>query len=69
MTLVREVAAAEGRDLTGWRCIVNAHAPEDIVPLLGQLQELGATDVVVDLDYDAPDGPQQAFQALSAGAA
>jgi probable F420-dependent oxidoreductase len=69
MTLVRNVAGAEGRDLTGWRCIINAHAPEDIVPLLRQLQELGATDVVVDLDYDAADGPQQAFHALSAGAA
>jgi len=69
MTLVRKVAGAEGRDLTGWRCIINAHAPEDIVPLLRQLQELGATDVVVDLDYDAADGPQQAFQTLSTGAA
>jgi probable F420-dependent oxidoreductase len=69
MAMVRQFAAAEDRDLTGWRCIINAHDPNDIAPLLPELQELGATDVVVDLDYSASDGPEQAWQTLQAAAA
>lgn len=69
MAMARQFAAAEDRDLTGWRCIVNAHDPQDVVRLLPRLEELGATDVVVDLDYDVPDGPQQAFEALRAASA
>jgi len=64
----RGFAAAEGRDLTGWRCILNAHDPLDVAPLLPQLRDLGVTDVVVDLDYDTPDGPERAFEALSKAA-
>jgi probable F420-dependent oxidoreductase len=66
---VREFAGAEGRDLTGWRCVLNAHDPQDVAPLVPQLQELGVTDVVVDLDYDTPDGPERAFEVLSKAAA
>jgi probable F420-dependent oxidoreductase len=69
MTLARKFAAAEDRDLTGWRCILNAHDPQDLVPILPRLQELGVTDVVVDLNYDDSDGPVQAFEALSAASA
>jgi probable F420-dependent oxidoreductase len=69
MVQVRAFAAAAGRDLTGWRCIVNGHDPVQIAPLLPRLIELGVTDVVVDIDYDDPDGPQRAFQLLRDGAA
>jgi probable F420-dependent oxidoreductase len=64
MIEVRSFAAAAGRDLAGWRCILNAHDPGAVAPLLPRLIELGVTDVVVDIDYDAPDGPQRAFQVL-----
>ena len=64
--LIRSIAAQQARDLTGWRCILNAHNPADIAPLLPHLQELGVTDVVVDLDYDVHDGPQQAIEMLHA---
>ena len=64
LTTVRSIASQQGRDLAGWRCILNAHDPADIAPLLPRLQELGVTDVVVDLNYDAPDGPQQAIEIL-----
>ena len=69
MTQVRAFAAAADRDLADWRCIVNAHDPDEIAPLLPRLIELGVTDVVVDLDYDTPDGPQRAFQVLREAAA
>lgn len=61
---VRSVAAEQRRDLAGWRCLVNAHDPADIAPLLPQLAEIGATDVIVDIDYEAADGPQQAMAVL-----
>jgi probable F420-dependent oxidoreductase len=66
MTLVRAAARAAGRDLAGWRCILNAHLPQDVAPRLPELAALGVTDVVVDLDYDAPDGPRRAMDLLRA---
>ncbi|MGI9005741.1 MAG: TIGR03619 family F420-dependent LLM class oxidoreductase [Streptosporangiaceae bacterium] len=68
MTYVRETATAGGRDLSGWRCILNAHEPHLIAPLLPQLLDQGVTDVLVDLDYADPDGPATAFEMLSAAA-
>jgi probable F420-dependent oxidoreductase len=64
LALIQSTASQQNRDLTGWRCILNAHDPADIAPLLPDLQELGVTDVVVDLDYDAPEGPQRAIEML-----
>jgi len=66
LAYVRQTAARGDRDLAGWRCILNAHEPEVIAPLLPRLAELGVTDVLVDLDYDDADGPQRAFDLLTA---
>ncbi len=65
VTYVRQIASAHDRDLSGWRCILNAHQPNLIAPLLPQLEALGVSDVLVDIDYDEPDGPKRAFETLS----
>ncbi len=61
---IREIAAGAGRDLTGWRCVYNADTPERVAPLLPDLEVLGVTDVVVEVDYSAADGAMTALALL-----
>lgn len=68
MARIREIAARAGRDLTGWRCVYTAETAETVAPLLPALAALGVTDVVVDIDYSAADGPPTALAVLRAGA-
>lgn len=64
LEVIRETALRANRDLAGWRCIFNAHTPSEVAPLLSHLRDLGVTDVVVDVDYSAPDGPAEALAIL-----
>lgn len=64
VTQVRRMAEEAGRDLAGWRCIYNATTPSQVAPLLSELQKVGVTDVVVDVDYASPEGPEAAIDVL-----
>jgi hypothetical protein len=66
MTRVRELAEEAGRGSVDFRVVYNAAAPEDAGARLDALARVGVTDVMVDVDYREPHGPQRALAAASA---
>jgi probable F420-dependent oxidoreductase len=57
------IQSVSGR-AAGGRYILNAAAPEAVAPLLQPLRKLGVTDIVVDVDYADPRGPERAIEIL-----
>jgi probable F420-dependent oxidoreductase len=62
---LQELAEAAGRGATAWRVVYNAAAPEDAASRLDALARAGVTDVMVDVDYTDPDGPERALAAVN----
>jgi probable F420-dependent oxidoreductase len=61
---LHELAAAAGRDSTEFRVVYNAADPRDAAARLDALARAGVTDVMVDVDYRDPHGPERALEAL-----
>jgi probable F420-dependent oxidoreductase len=64
LSRLRELAASAGRDSVEFRVVYNAAAPEDAAARLDGLARAGVTDVMVDVDYSDPNGPERALEAL-----
>ncbi|GAB3201598.1 hypothetical protein GCM10027062_24220 [Nocardioides hungaricus] len=59
---IRQHAAGAGSPYeTSPRVMYNAADPADVGRLLDALAEVGVTDVMVDVDFDDPDGPRRAI--------
>ena len=63
MSRLREARPAAGRDSVEFRVVYNAAAPRT-PPRLDALARAGVTDVMVDVDYSDPNGPERALDAL-----
>jgi probable F420-dependent oxidoreductase len=67
-----EVTAATGDGVPRrlvLRLVEAAGRPEDAAAHLAELAEVGVTDVIVDVDWTAPDGPERAAAVLRGAAA
>ena len=64
---VHELAEAAGRGSIELRVVYNAADPAAAGARLAGLQRAGVTDVMVDVDYAVPDGPERALAAVSGG--
>ncbi len=62
---LHELAAEVGRGDVTLRIVYNAAGPEDAGARLAALARVGVTDVMVDIDYTDPDGPERALAAVS----
>jgi probable F420-dependent oxidoreductase len=59
-----ELAERAGRSADEFRVVYNAAAPADAGARLDALARAGVTDVMVDVDYTVPDGPERALEAV-----
>jgi probable F420-dependent oxidoreductase len=64
-TRLHELAERAGRRADEFRVVYNAAAPADAGARLAALARAGVTDVMVDVDYTDPDGPERALAAAS----
>ena len=64
---LHELAEAAGRGSIELRVVYNAADPAAAGARLAGLQRAGVTDVMVDVDYAVPDGPERALAAVSGG--
>jgi probable F420-dependent oxidoreductase len=62
---LHELAETAGRGSIELRVVYNAADAAAAGARLAGLQRAGVTDVMVDVDYAVPDGPQRAFAAVS----
>jgi probable F420-dependent oxidoreductase len=67
VTRLHELLAAAGRGEVEPRVVYNAAAPADAGARLAGLERAGVTDVMVDVDYTDPDGPERALAAAGGG--
>jgi alkanesulfonate monooxygenase SsuD/methylene tetrahydromethanopterin reductase-like flavin-dependent oxidoreductase (luciferase family) len=67
VTRLQELMAEAGRDDVVPRVVYNAAAPGDAGARLEALARAGVTDVMVDVDYTVPDGPERALAAAGGG--
>ena len=61
-----ELAGEAGRGDVKFRVVYNAADPAEVAPRLGALARAGVTDVMVDVDYTDPEGPERAIATLQA---
>lgn len=64
---LRELAEQAGRGTIQFRVVYNAAAPGDAGARLDALARAGVTDVMVDVDYRDPNGPERALEAVTGG--
>jgi probable F420-dependent oxidoreductase len=64
VTRLRELADQAGRGSVEFRVVYNAAAPADAGARIDALARAGVTDVMVDVDYGDPDGPERALEAV-----
>ena len=62
---LHELAESQGRGGVDFRVVYNAAAPAEAGARLDALARAGVTDVMVDVDYRDPDGPERALAAVS----
>jgi probable F420-dependent oxidoreductase len=62
---LRQLAAQAGRDAVEFRVVYNAADPGEAGARLDALARAGVTDVMVDVDYGDPDGPERALEAVN----
>ena len=58
---LHELASEAGRDEVDFRVVYNAADPAEAGARIDALARAGVTDVMVDVDYTDPDGPQRAI--------
>ena len=64
MQRLHELASAVGRGGVNFRVVYNAADPAEAGARLDALARAGVTDVMVDVDYTDPDGPERALAAV-----
>jgi probable F420-dependent oxidoreductase len=62
---LHELAEKAGRDASALRVVYNAAAPAEAGARLTALTRVGVTDVMVDVDYTDPRGPERALAAVT----
>jgi probable F420-dependent oxidoreductase len=66
---MRRAATQAGRDPSGLRVVLrmidSAGRSEEVGRALPELARAGVDEVIVDVDWDAPDGPVEAYRALT----